>query len=99
MATVNVTFTTKKLTVPATVNPQIIAMKLLKNGVTQAGFNVPANATGGSFPDVPDGTYTTSAQALSNQGEPMGTPSESDPFTVVNTHEVDVPDVVTVTVG
>ena len=100
MATVNVNFSTKKQTVPATTDVSNRVNVLLMQGATvRAIKDVFLPATSVSFDGVSDGTYTIKAQRASSVGGPVGDPSESEPFDVVNTVDIDVPDVVTVTFG
>lgn len=94
MSTVNVSITTKKQSVPASpVASGVMVYALLKDGVQVAG------AQGGlstSFANVADGTYSVKVQAKAMDGSPLGASAMSDPFTVVNMVDADVPDVVSV---
>ena len=97
MATVNVNFTTKKQTVPATtwVTPNV-QVSLMQGDISRAQQITALPASSASFTGVSDGTYTVTAQLLDGNGGPIGQAAVSEPVTVVNTVEVDVPDVVTV---
>ena len=98
MATVNVNFTTKKQTFSASVGASAnVKLSLMLGGVTQDQQIAALPATSASFAGVADGTYTVKAQLLNGNGLPIGDPAVSEPIDVVNTVEVDVPDVVTVT--
>lgn len=97
MATVNVSITLKQQSVPA--NPpasSTIRYQLVKEGalVDQADVGLPAVQA--TFPNVGDGTYTVKAQRLNNENTPIGASATSAPFDVVNTTNIDVPDVVSV---
>lgn len=99
MATVSISVTLKKQAVP--VNPPAsttLRFQLLQNGsvVRQADMALPAVAA--SFQNVPDGIYTAAVHRLDNTISPIGNVASSEPFTVVNTTEIDVPDLVSVAI-
>jgi hypothetical protein len=99
MATVIVSITLKKQAVPA--NPpaaSAIRYQLLKDGALVEHAFVALPDVQATFLNVADGTYTVMAQRLNNLNTPVGDAAESAPFTVVNTTEIDVPDVVSVTI-
>lgn len=99
MATVNVSITLKTQAVP--VNPpaaSTIRYKLLQSGTPVGQVDVGLPAVNATFNNVADGTYTVSAQRLNNLNTPIGASAESQPFTVVNTTDIQVPDVVSVTI-
>lgn len=98
MATVNVSITLKKQTVPADPPASSTIRYQLRQGSTvvdQQDAGLPGVSV--SFSNVADGTYTVSAQRLNNLIAPIGDAAVSDPFIVVNTTEIDVPDVLAVT--
>lgn len=100
MPNVSVNFTTKKQTVPAAAGVSRSFQVSLMNGdqvVSSTKVTLPASSA--LFPPPPDGTYVAKAQPLTTDNQPFGDPAVSEPFTVVNTVEVDVPDIVTVTLG
>jgi hypothetical protein len=99
MSTVSVSITLKSQSVPA--NPPAtptIRYQLRQDGVPVDQVDVGLPATEASFLNVQDGTYTVTAQRLNNLNTPVGDSATSDPFTVVNTTEIDVPDIVSVTI-
>ncbi len=99
MATVNITFTTKKQALPS--SPPAsgnIRVQLIQAGLVKATQNSGVAAPTASFTGVADGDYTVAVQRMDMQNLPMGSPAVSASFTVVNTTEVDVPDVVSVSV-
>jgi hypothetical protein len=68
--------------------------------VTGSRVSINPDDTATASFDLPDGTYKVSAHRVSfNDGGPIGTPAESEPFTIVNMHDIKVPVTVTVTVG
>jgi hypothetical protein len=102
MATVNVTFTTQKLAVPATLQPSsIVNLRLKQGGTLLQIVNAALPGVSGSFANVADGTYTVEAQRITIAAQNIGEPAVSEPFTVVNnpTVEIDVPAVVNVVIG
>lgn len=100
MSTLNASATLKKQSVPASPAPAgIIVYRLMKDGVQVAGAQAAVGGTGPSFSNVADGTYTVEAQAKAMDGSFIGDVATSAPITVVNMAEVDVPDVVSVTLG
>jgi hypothetical protein len=98
MSTVNVSITTKKQTVPAIPAPSGSFRYSLKNTANVVIQSAVSGVTA-SFPGVSDGTYTVTAQALSSENTLLGDPASSAAFTVSNTVEADVPDVVSVTIA
>jgi hypothetical protein len=100
MTTVNVNFTTRKQTVPANsgATPNVLVSLMRGEQVAASGVvQLPAVST--TFTSVPDGIYVVKAQCLTGMNEPVGDAAVSEEFAVVNTVEIDVPDVVTVTLG
>jgi hypothetical protein len=101
MATVVVSITLKKQNVPA--SPP--ASSNIKFQLFNAGGTMIAVQTGtvstpqATFSGVADGTYTVVAQRMSVDNTPIGDALTSDPFTVVNTTEIDVPGTVAVTLS
>lgn len=97
MATVSVTITTKKQLVPSAGLTLSASVKhqLKQDGVVKFTTTAALGAAA-SFPSVPDGTYTAHAFRMNLQGNPVGDEAVSAPFDVVNTTEIDVPDLVTV---
>ena len=101
MATVNVSFATQTLSIPASVIPSsVYKLQLMQGATVRAIVNVSHPATAGSFAAVADGTYTVLAQRTAAGGSVIGE-ATSAPFDVVNTvmADVDVPAVVNVTIG
>jgi hypothetical protein len=97
MATVAVTFTLKKQSVPAAPAASGNVKCYLKQGETVLQTVTTAvSALTASFPNVADGDYTVALQRMSMSNTPLGDMAVSAPFTVVNMALVDVPDVVSV---
>jgi len=99
MAIVNVTITTKKQLVPSAGFSLSASVRhtLQQDGVVKFTTTAPVGGTA-TFSVVPDGTYTAHATRINLQNAPIGDEAVSQPFTVVNTTEIDVPDVVTVAI-
>jgi putative exporter of polyketide antibiotics len=94
------TLTLKKQQLPVAQVPSFNIQCTLKDASGTVVTSAMANESNqASFGNVPDGTYTVSAVRISMAGTPMGDTAESDPIEVVNTHEVDVPATVVVTVA
>jgi hypothetical protein len=49
--------------------------------------------------DLPGGEFVVVASRMDSNNQPIGTPAESQPFTVTSSHDVVVPASVTVTLG
>lgn len=98
MATVVASFTLKKQSVPASPAASNNIRCYLRQGETvlQTVTATPA-VPSATFTSVADGEYTVAAQRISMSLTPIGDLAVSAPFTVVNMAEVDVPDVVSVT--
>lgn len=97
MATVNVSITLKSQAVPVYPPAASTIRYLLLQGQSIAGqADVSLPDTTASFPNVSDGEYTVKALRLTNVGTPIGDSATSQPFTVVNTTNIDVPDLVSV---
>jgi hypothetical protein len=97
MATVNVSITLKQQAVPVNPPASSTIRYQLKSGDTVVGqSDVGLPATGATFSNVVDGTYTVTAQRLNNLNTPIGDSATAEPFTVVNTVDVDVPDIVSI---
>lgn len=97
MSTVNVSITLKQQSVPA--NPpaaSTIRYQLLKDGALVDHAFVALPDVQATFLNVADGTYTVMAQRLNNLNTPVGDAATSAPFDVVNTTNIDVPDIVSV---
>jgi hypothetical protein len=101
MSTVTVNITLKKQSVPS--SP--VASGNIRYQLVNAGGTVVATQTVGisylqaTFSGVADGTYTVVAQRMAMDNTPIGDSLTSDPFTVVNMTEVDVPGTVAVTLS
>jgi hypothetical protein len=97
MATVSVTFTLKKQSVPASPAASGNIKCYLKQADTVLQtVTALVSAPQCSFPNVADGDYTVAAQRMSMSNTPLGDMAVSSPFTVVNMAQVDVPDIVSV---
>lgn len=97
MATVNVSITLKQQTVP--VDPPataVIRYQLLKDGALVDHAFIALPDVQATFLNVAGGSYTVMAQRLNNENTPIGDSATSAPFTVVNTTNIDVPDIVSV---
>lgn len=99
MSTITVNITLKKQSVPS--SPA--ASGNIRYQLVNSGGSVVDTKTVGisflqaTFTGVADGTYTVVAQRMSMDNTPIGDALASDPFTVVNMTETDVPGTMTVT--
>jgi hypothetical protein len=100
MPNFNIKFTTKKQTVPAAAGAsRNVQINVMKGADVVRTANVLLPSTAIVFPPLADGTYVVHAQLLTSTNEPIGEAAVSEPVTVVNMIEIDVPDVVTVTIA
>jgi hypothetical protein len=96
MATVNISITTKKQSVPASpAAGSAYRYQLVKDGVV--AHTTAVSALSINFTGVIDGVYTAVVQRLATDNSPIGDAATSAPFTVQAMALIDVPDVVTVT--
>jgi len=101
MSTVNVSVTTKKQLVPSAQAAAMVATvryQLMQNDVVKAAVSGPLTGIG-TFSGVVDGTYIVTASRVTNTGVVVGDVATSEPFVVLATTEVDVPDVINVAVA
>lgn len=92
--------TLKKQVLPASQVPSGNILCTLKDASGAVITSATADAQNQArFGNLPDGTYTVTAERIGMNGLPMGDSAVSEPVEVVNTHEVDVPATVVVTIA